>query len=195
MREVKGFVAAPPKGLEKLREEVPAHLINTKPKGGVQLQFVGHAAATDILLDADPLWSWEPVAFDADGLPMFDQHGGLWIKLTVCGVTRLGYGDPDAKKGPNAIKESIGDAIRNAAMRFGLALSLWHKGDLHADTPEAGADPLKAKKAEVKAAADKAGVSMARVSERLVELGFSGPADSRLDVMVLDLLVAWIEEQ
>ena len=57
------------------------------------------------------------------------------------------------------------------------------------------ADPLKAKKAEVKAAADKAGVSMSRVSERLVELGFSGPSDVRLDVMVLDLLVAWIEEQ
>ena len=31
------------------------------------------------------------------------------------------------------MKERIGDALRNAAMRFGAALDLWHKGDLHVD--------------------------------------------------------------
>jgi hypothetical protein len=31
------------------------------------------------------------------------------------------------------MKERIGDALRNAAMRFGAALDLWHKGDLHGD--------------------------------------------------------------
>jgi hypothetical protein len=31
------------------------------------------------------------------------------------------------------MKEIIGDALRNAAMRFGAALDLWHKGDLHVD--------------------------------------------------------------
>jgi hypothetical protein len=90
---------------------------------------------TDRLLDTDPHWSWEPVAFGPNGLPVFDQTGGLWIRLTVCGVTRLGYGhaagkqtqDPGARE-----KEVIGDALRNAAMRFGAALDLWHKGDLHA---------------------------------------------------------------
>ena len=30
------------------------------------------------------------------------------------------------------MKERIGDALRNAAMRFGSALELWHKGELHA---------------------------------------------------------------
>ncbi|MGN6537673.1 MAG: hypothetical protein ACTHKQ_18330, partial [Mesorhizobium sp.] len=30
-------------------------------------------------------------------------------------------------------KVRIGDALRNAAMRFGAALDLWHKGDLHGD--------------------------------------------------------------
>lgn len=104
----------------------------------VHLDYVGHAALTDRLLDADPMWSWEPVAFK-DGLPAFDSSGGLWIKLTVCGVTRFGYGhaaskpnmDPGARE-----KEVIGDALRNAAMRFGAALDLWHKGDLHADEGE-----------------------------------------------------------
>lgn len=101
----------------------------------IHLDYVGHAALTDRLLDTDPEWSWEPVAF-RDGLPAFDQTGGLWIKLTVCGVTRLGYGHAAAKQGgdPGAReKEVIGDALRNSAMRFGAALDLWHKGDLHAD--------------------------------------------------------------
>lgn len=99
----------------------------------IHLDYVGHAAATDRLLEADPEWSWEPVALGPDGLPVLDRNGGLWIRLTVCGVTRLGYGDADGKTGGNAIKEAIGDAIRNAGMRFGMALDLWHKGDLHVD--------------------------------------------------------------
>lgn len=101
----------------------------------VHLDYVGHAALTDRLLDTDPHWTWEPMAFN-DGLPAFDQSGGLWIKLTVCGVSRFGYGHAAAKpnQDPGAReKEVIGDALRNAAMRFGAALDLWHKGDLRAD--------------------------------------------------------------
>lgn len=101
-------------------------------KNAVHLDYVGHAALTDRLLDVDPEWSWEPMALNADGLPVFDKTGGLWIKLTVCGVTRLGFGNAEGKAGGDAVKEIIGDALRNAAMRFGAALDLWHKGDLHA---------------------------------------------------------------
>jgi len=96
----------------------------------VHLDYVGHAALTDRLLDADPNWNWKPVQIN-NGLPVFDNHGGMWIELTVCGVTRLGYGDAQGKTGGDAMKEIIGDALRNAAMRFGAALDLWHKGDLH----------------------------------------------------------------
>lgn len=143
------------KGLELLREPFPPHQISKLPKpfskdspkgkcaecGGyhglpaVHLDYVGHAALTDRLLDADPAWYWEPLAYK-DGLPQFDATGGLWIKLTVCGMTRLGYGHA-ASAGFKDIgsreKEVIGDALRNAAMRFGAALDLWHKGDLHGD--------------------------------------------------------------
>jgi hypothetical protein len=38
------------------------------------------------------------------------------------------------------MKERIGDALRNAGMRFGAALELWHKGDLHIDEGEPGLD-------------------------------------------------------
>ncbi len=147
-------------GLEKMREPFPAHQISKLPKptkrqtdevrqdfkkgvrcnlcGGwhhpqvVHLDYVGHAALTDRLLDCDPNWNWEPVTFNEQGFPALDGMGGMWIKLTVCGVTRLGYGHAEGKQGGDAIKEVIGDALRNAAMRFGAALDLWHKGDLHA---------------------------------------------------------------
>jgi len=122
-----------PTGLALLRVPFPAHQISYLPKGGVKLAYVGHAALTDRLLDADPNWQWEPLAMAESGLPVMDDMGGMWIKLTVCGVTRLGYGHAGSKTGGDAIKEVIGDALRNAAMRFGAALDLWHKGDLHAD--------------------------------------------------------------
>lgn len=106
----------------------------------VHLDYVGHAALTDRLLDVDPLWTWEPLSFDQNGLPALDKDGGMWIKLTVCGVTRYGYGDAQGKTGGDAMKERIGDALRNAAMRFGAALDLWHKGDLHGDPEDDGKD-------------------------------------------------------
>ena len=115
--------------LAKLRVPFPPEQIGKLPKGGATLDFVGHGFLTARLLDVDPMWNWEPLAFDDRGLPLVDEHGGLWIKLTVCGVTRLGYGDASGRKGPNAIKEAIGDALRNAGMRFGAALDLWSKGD------------------------------------------------------------------
>jgi hypothetical protein len=120
-------------GLQAMRVPFPAHQISYLPKGGTKLAYVGHAALTDRLLDVDPQWTWEPLALDERGLPALDEVGGLWIKLTVLGVTRLGYGDAGAKKGGDAMKERIGDALRNAAMRFGAALELWHEGDLHGE--------------------------------------------------------------
>ena len=152
----------PPTGLELLRQPFPPHQISKLPKPTkaqteavradykkgirckicgtwhhpdvVHLDYVGHAALTDRLLDCDPSWTWEPVV--EPGLP--NPGNGMWIKLTVCGVSRLGYGHADGKTGGDAIKETIGDALRNAAMRFGAALDLWHKGDLHIpeETPE-----------------------------------------------------------
>ena len=97
----------------------------------IHLDYVGHAAITDRLLDVDPFWSWEPMAFGANGLPVMDAIGGMWGRLTVCGMTRPGYGHAGNKTGGDATKELIGDFLRNAAMRFGAALDLWHKGDLH----------------------------------------------------------------
>ncbi|MFC7723391.1 hypothetical protein [Nonomuraea recticatena] len=111
----------------------------------IHLDYVGHADTTDRFLEVDPGWNWEPVAFDQRGLPAFDEHGGLWIRLTIAGVTRLGYGDSQGKTGPNAVKEAIGDAFRNAGMRFGVALDLWRK-----DFPEAEEGPRKGGRAALR---------------------------------------------
>jgi len=91
----------------------------------IHIDFVGHAHVTERLNEVDPDWNWEPVALDHDGLPLLSKEGGLWIRLTVGGKTVLGYGDAPGKRA--ATKELIGDAIRNAAMRFGVALDMWKK--------------------------------------------------------------------
>lgn len=113
-------------------------------KDAVHLDYVGHAAATDRLLDADPRWTWDPVP-DPVALGLPTAPGGMWIKLTVDGVTRYGFGSADGKTGGDAIKEIIGDAIRNAGMRFGMALDLWHKGQLHLDDEPAADQPSEGK--------------------------------------------------
>lgn len=92
--------------------------------GHTHLDYVGHAVTTSRLLSVDPDWSWEPMGYTSEGLPATDEGGNLWIWLTVAGTRRPGVGD-----GASA-KEAIGDAIRNAAMRFGVALDLWAKEDL-----------------------------------------------------------------
>ena len=105
----------------------------------MHLDYVGHGAVTDRLLEVDPSWSWEPLAFDAGGMPSFvygnDNKSpvAFWIKLTVLDVTRLGVGTCEQGQF-DAEKVLIGDALRNAAMRFGVALDLWIKG--HAEDDE-----------------------------------------------------------
>lgn len=117
--------------LAELRVPFPPEVIGKIPKGRTELDYVGHADITDRLLSVDPFWSWEPVAFNEDGSPLIrtrEVMASMWIRLTVCGVTRLGVGTCLTSK-DEVEKELIGDALRNAGMRFGLALDLWSKSD------------------------------------------------------------------
>lgn len=98
----------------------------------IHIDYIGHAEVTDRLLSVDPAWSWEPFAIDATGLPAVSSDGAelsLWIRLTVCGVTRPGVGTVPVKANESS-KQLISDALRNAAMRFGVGLDLWAKSDL-----------------------------------------------------------------
>lgn len=161
------LVAVKPKidALTKMREAFPSNQISLLPKPykkdserglcpvchtyhglpAAHLDYVGHAAITLRLLEADPLWSWEPMAVTPEGLPAFDKDGCLWIKLTVGGVTRIGFGSAVAKANQEVgarVKEVIGDALRNGSMRFGAALELWHKGDLYGPDGRADLDQI-----------------------------------------------------
>ena len=172
-------------GLALMRAVFPPNQISYLPKGGVKLAYVGHAALTDRLLDCDPAWSWEPLAMSANGLPVMDDMGGMWIKLTVCGVTRLGYGHAGSKTGGDAIKEVIGDALRNAAMRFGAALDLWHKGDLHADEQSAPKTAAKADTFDAKRVAN-------NVKTGIVDGDASGAASYLASLAAEHLDAVWV---
>ncbi len=126
--------------LLSLRKPFPPEQIGKLPRGNTKLDYVGHADVTARLLDVDPEWNWAPLALDEHGMPVFDldKNGnpvGLWITLQVLGVTRLGYGSVPSDQ-RDAVKVLVGDALRNAAMRFGVALDLWCKGDRADPTAE-----------------------------------------------------------
>lgn len=131
-------------------------IVGKLPKGGAHLDFVGHADVTKMLLEIDESWTWEPVAFDTDGLPAYRVENGLahmagW--LTVHGVRRLGIGSVAHNK-PDLLKELASDFIRNAAMRFGICLSLWTKqewDDVSSPAPAPKATPKATPKTTPKA--------------------------------------------
>lgn len=111
---------------------------NYKDKSGqwrtMELDYVGHAEITRILIQIDPLWNWEPVAWK-DGRPQITIVNGnavMWARLTVLGKTILGTGTASADKN-DLDKELIGDFLRNAGMRLGIALKLWSKAEWEDD--------------------------------------------------------------
>lgn len=132
---------------DDLRTPHPS-LVETKPKGGTNLSYVGHAAVTEMLLRHDPLWHWSPLGTDTNGSPVVDRNSdgrpiGMWIRLCIFDHYRIGYGcvEPnDRRTDGDLIKEIIGDGIRNAAMRFGVALNLWSKNDLESAAPAPSAN-------------------------------------------------------
>jgi len=103
-------------------------IVGKLPKGGMQLDFVGHADITRILIEIDPMWSWEPCGW-VNGRPHVHVENGMatmWARLTVHGKPMLGVGSVRADKA-ELDKELVGDFLRNAAMRFGISLALWTK--------------------------------------------------------------------
>lgn len=157
-----------PEAATALRKPFPPESVGKLPKGGVMLDYVGHAAVTDRLLTVDPDWSWDFAIYRADGTPVLDDgSGNLWITLTVCGVTRKGVGD-----GKNA-KERIGDALRNAAMRFGVALDLWAKENL-VEFAQAAQRPEPARRADPPSLPADANVAYLDTSSKLAKAMFAG---------------------
>ena len=113
-------------------------IVGKLPRGGITLDFVGHAEITRILIDVDMNWSWEPCGWD-NGRPAIHEVNGMavmWGYLTILGKTMLGVGSARSDK-PDLDKELIGDFLRNASMRFGICLSLWSKSEWDEHPPAA----------------------------------------------------------
>lgn len=110
----------------KLRAPFPPERVGKLPKAGREFDFVGHAWVTDRLIEVDPEWTYELGDRYERG-----QQTVQWITLTVCGVTRPGVGIVSSRK-DDLEKELVSDALKNAAMRFGVALDCWAKEESHA---------------------------------------------------------------
>jgi len=124
-------------------------IVGTIPRNGINLAYVSHADITRILIEIDPSWNWQPVAWD-NGRPaitVMNDTATMWASLTLLGKTLLGVGTAKANK-PDLDKELIGDFLRNAAMRFGISLSLWSKQDWSDQTTVTSLPRVQAKRAE-----------------------------------------------
>lgn len=138
-----GFGEEPKSLFELYGHPDPTIVSRLEKPGGVVLHYVGHAEITRILGEVDPAWTWEPLEI-VDGRPAIHIHQGhiprrdrepievtmatMWGRLTLDGVTRIAVGSVEAHK-PDLDKELVSDFLRNAAMRFGIALGLWMKED------------------------------------------------------------------
>ena len=114
-----------PEQMTALAVPFPPEQVKQIDKGFGPIDYVSHAHVTERLNQVIPGWTWEPMGRTDTGLPAFDDIGGLWIWLELPDGTKVpGYGEP-GQRGHDAIKGAISDALKNAAMRLGVALDLW----------------------------------------------------------------------
>jgi hypothetical protein len=160
-------------------------IVGTIPRNGINLAYVSHAEITRILIEIDPMWNWQPVAW-VDGRPAIHEANGvatMWGTLTLLGKSLVGVGSVRADK-PDLDKELVGDFLRNAAMRFGICLSLWSKQDwetprnnvssVHTSYPMSQVEVEKSKQAHPANVQPKNSVSDA-LSDAQIEQAFTTP--------------------
>ena len=94
-------------------------IVGKLPRGGGSLDFVGHAEITKILIEVDPLWSWQPCGWN-EGRPAIHVVNGMavmWGILTVHGKDIIGVGSVKHDKA-ELDKELIGDFKNNGRSLF-----------------------------------------------------------------------------
>jgi len=121
----------------------PEKVKQKRGQGNRQMSYISHGLVTERLNDADQNWESRTMATHiytgADGMP---HCAGVEIELTVDGVSRVEAGGPQRQDGfANEIKNSYSDALKRAAMRFGVALEMW-ESLLDAEGDEDYADPM-----------------------------------------------------
>lgn len=156
-------------------------IVGKLPRGNIQLDYVGHAEITKILIEIDPLWDWRPLKIDDDGLPAYRVENGMAHmagELTLLGHTRLAVGSAPHNK-QDLLKELVSDFLRNASMRYGIALRLWSKEEW-SDSP-APAKPAKKTAAKKTAAPAPAVADDELVDRETLERFFAACRGANLD--------------
>jgi hypothetical protein len=87
------------------------------------------------------------MGYDSDGQPVIERDSqgnpvGFWIWLHLLGTKMPGYGSVEPGK-RDAVKELIGDALRNASMRL-VGGALWVKDNAKKKPPAKKKEPLPA---------------------------------------------------
>jgi hypothetical protein len=140
----------------------------------VHLDYVGHAAVTERILEVDPDYEFGPV-LDINKRPIKSEDGSVLYYLSIAGSTKYEWGD-----GPN-MKEVSSDAIRRCAMRFGVALDLWAKEPLNADQDvEPTVAPKKAARAKGNASPTPSAAPHTNHSKRIMVAAKAADVDDAL---------------
>jgi hypothetical protein len=114
--------------LRALKQEVDPSLIRQREgwrdrNGNVKMvDYIEWHTACDILDDVYPEWSHQIKTVQMDGNVVY-----CIVALTVAGVTREGLGCGDATRGETGFKKAEHDALKRAAVKFGVARDLYHK--------------------------------------------------------------------
>lgn len=120
---------------DKLREPFPKSQIGKLPATNKRpaLDYVGHAAVSQRLNDVVPGWTYSITE-------RFLWENECWVEgiMVIDGISRVEYGD-----GKNP-KDAVGNFIRRAAMRFGVALDLWSRQELLSEGATAPQEPAAA---------------------------------------------------
>jgi hypothetical protein len=115
--------------LEKLAKPFPPEKVKQKRgQGNRVMSYISHGLVTERLNEVDPDWSsdvlTEHIYRDAQTGRLHCE--GVTLRLTINGVSRVESGGPQRQDGfANEIKNAYSDALKRAAMRFGVALSMW----------------------------------------------------------------------
>lgn len=117
--------------LSELRKGVPPDLIRQRPgarlkDGSTQMfDYIEWHTATDILDEAAPGWS-----HSIKDLRPIGELVAITVAITIDGVTREGIGTGRADS-DTGIKKAEHDALKRAAVKFGVARDLYKK-EIHA---------------------------------------------------------------
>lgn len=127
-----------------LRREFPADKVQGKKgRGGMVMKYISHGLVTERLNEADPTWSTRMISEHIFYDDLKRPHcAGVTIELTIndpekgVSATRVETGGPQNLTGydpkfpynfADEIKNAYSDALKRAAMRFGVALSMWEE--------------------------------------------------------------------